>query len=91
MFGLRERSYAPGVALLPKGALDSKRTATAAVIVSFIGLIVIPVLTVPAMFLVGIGWHGAPRWARMTLIVSAILFAAYLVAVKPAAPVVHHG
>ena len=79
------------MALLPKGALDSKRTATAAVIIAFIGMIVIPVLAVPAMFLAGIGWRSAPRWARLTLIIGALLFAAYLVTLKPVAPVVHHG
>jgi hypothetical protein len=79
------------MALLPKGALQSKRTAQFAVIASIIGLAVIPVLTVPAMFLGGITWSGAPRWARMTLIIGAVLFVAYFVAFKPAGKVPHHG
>jgi hypothetical protein len=79
------------MAFIPKGALKSKRTATFAVIVSIIGLAVIPVLTVPAMFLAGISWKDAPRWARMTLVIGAVFFVAYAVALKPAAPVAHHG
>jgi hypothetical protein len=78
------------VALLPKGALKSKRTAQLAVAVSVVGLAVVPIITVPAMFLGGITWHSAPRWARMTLIVGAILFVAYFVAFKPAGQVPHH-
>ena len=89
--GLRAPSYARGVALLPKGALGSKRTATAAVIVSFIGLVTVPVLAIPAMFLVGIGWRSAPRWARTTLTVTALVAAAYLIALKPAGQIPHHG
>jgi hypothetical protein len=78
------------VALLPKGALQSKRTAQLAVALSVIGLAVAPIITVPAMFLGGITWHGAPRWARMTLIIGAILFVAYFVTFKPAGQVAHH-
>jgi len=88
--GLRAPSYARDVSLLPKGVLNSKRTATAAVIVSFIGLVTVPVLAVPAMFWVGIGWRSAPRWARMTLIGTALLAAVFLLALKPAAPIPHH-
>jgi len=79
------------VALFPKGALSSKRAATFAVIASVVGLLIIPVLTVPAMLVAGFGWRSAPRWTRMTLIVGAVLFAAYLVTVKPASPAVQHG
>lgn len=78
------RSYAQIVALIPRGALNSKRTATFAIIVSVIGLAVIPILTVPAMLIAGVTWKSAPTWTRLTLIVGAVLFAAYLVTVKPA-------
>jgi protein-S-isoprenylcysteine O-methyltransferase Ste14 len=78
------------MAFLPKGALESKRTAQLAVAASVIGLVVVPVLTVPAMFLGGITWSGAPRWARMTLIIGAVVFVAYFVAFKPAGQVPHH-
>lgn len=75
-----------GVALIPKGALSSKQTATFAVVASVVGLAMIPVLTVPAMLVAGFGWRSAPRWTRLTLILGAVLFAAYLVSVKPAPP-----
>jgi protein-S-isoprenylcysteine O-methyltransferase Ste14 len=78
------------MAFLPKGALQSKRTAQLAVVASLIGLVVVPVLTVPAMFLGGITWSGAPRWARMTLIIGAVVFVAYFAAFKPAGQVAHH-
>jgi protein-S-isoprenylcysteine O-methyltransferase Ste14 len=71
------------VALIPKRALQSKSTAILAIVVSVVGLIVIPILTLPAMFLTGVGWSSGPRWTRMTLVLGAILFAAYLIAVKP--------
>jgi len=83
------RSYSLTVALIPRGALNSKRTATFAVVVSVIGLAVIPILTIPAMLIAGVGWKSAPTWTRLTLIAGAVLFAAYLVALKPAAPVTH--
>ena len=79
------------MALIPKGALGSKRTATFAVVASGVGLLIIPVLTIPAMLVAGIGWRSAPRWARATLLIGAVLFAAYLVTVKPAAPPIQHG
>jgi hypothetical protein len=84
----QKRSYPVGVALIPKSALSSKQTATAAVVASVVGLVTIPVLTVPAMLVAGFGWRSAPRWTRLTLIAGAILFAAYLVKANPAA---HHG
>jgi hypothetical protein len=79
------------VALIPKGALRSKRTATFAVIASAVGLLLIPVLTIPAMLVAGFGWRSAPRWTRATLLIGAVLFAAYLVSVKQAAPPLQHG
>jgi hypothetical protein len=79
------------MAFIPESALKSKRTATFAVIVSIIGLAVIPVLTVPAMFLAGVSWRSAPRWTRMTLVIGAVFFVAYAVALKPAAPLPHNG
>jgi hypothetical protein len=71
------------VALIPKRALQSKSTAILALAVSVVGLAVIPILTLPAMLLAGVGWTSGPRWTRVTLVVGAILFAAYLIAVKP--------
>lgn len=75
-----------GVALIPKSALSSKQTATAAVVASVVGLVTVPVLTVPAMLVAGFGWRSAPRWTRMTLILGAVLFAAYLATVKTPPP-----
>jgi hypothetical protein len=72
------------MALIPRGALNSKRAATFAVIASVIGLAVIPVLTVPAMLIAGVSWRSAPLWTRITLIAGAVLFAAYLLTLKPA-------
>lgn len=79
------------MALIPKGALGSKRTATFAVIASAVGLLLIPVLTIPAMLVAGFGWRSAPRWTRATLLIGAVLFAAYLVSVKQATPPIQHG
>jgi predicted cation transporter len=79
------------VAFIPESALKSKRTAILAVILSIIGLAVIPILTVPAMFLAGVRWRSAPRWTRMTLVIGAVLVVAYTVAVKSAPPEPHHG
>jgi hypothetical protein len=53
--------------------------------------LLIPVLTIPAMLVAGFGWRSAPRWTRVTLVIGAVLFAAYLVSVKPAAPHLQHG
>jgi hypothetical protein len=77
------------VALIPRGALESKRTATFAIVVSVIGLAVIPVLTIPAMLIAGVSWKSAPAWTRLALIAGAVLFAAYLLTLKPAAPGTH--
>ncbi|HUZ26572.1 MAG TPA: hypothetical protein VMV07_22695 [Streptosporangiaceae bacterium] len=74
------------MALLPKGAFSSKRAAIFAVIVSAVGLAIVPVLTVPAMLLAGFAWHSAPRWTRVTLVIGGVIFAAYAIALKPAAP-----
>lgn len=87
---LRIPSYPQGVALIPKGVLGSKRAATFAVVASVVGLAVIPVVTVPAMLLAGFSWHSAPRWARATLIIGGVFFAAYLLALKPAGQTGHH-
>lgn len=70
------------MSLIPKGALNSKRTATFAVVASLAGLVLIPVVTIPAMLVAGFGWRSAPRWTRLTLVIGAVLFAAYLVTVK---------
>ena len=71
------------MALIPKRALQSKSTAVLALAVSVVGLAVVPILALPAMFVAGIGWRSGPRWTRVTLVLGAILFAAYLIAVKP--------
>jgi hypothetical protein len=84
------RSYAQCVALIPKGALSSKRAATAAVIISFVGLLVIPVITVPAMLVAGFAWRSAPRWTRLSLVIGPVIFAVYVLAIKTHAPVAQH-
>jgi hypothetical protein len=76
------------VAFSPKAALTSGRMAKPAVVLAIIGLLVIPILTIPAMLIAGFGWRAAPRWSRVTLVVGAVLFAAYLLSLHPAA---HHG
>lgn len=78
----RKRGYAQGVPLIPKGALSSKRAAAVAVIISFAGLLVIPVITVPAMIAAGFGWRSAPRWTRLSLIIGAVVFAVYVLGIK---------
>jgi protein-S-isoprenylcysteine O-methyltransferase Ste14 len=78
------------VALIPKSALSSKRAATIAVIVSLVGLLVIPVITVPVMLVAGFGWRSAPRWARLLLVIAAVVYAACVLTVKPHAPAAQH-
>ena len=78
------------MALIPKSALSSKRAATIAVIVSLVGLLVIPVITVPAMLIAGFGWRSAPWWARLLLVIGAVVFAACVLTVKPHAPAAQH-
>jgi hypothetical protein len=78
------------VTLIPKGALSSKRAATVAVIVSVVGLLVIPVITVPAMLLAGFGWRSAPRWTRLSLVIGAVVFVACVLVVKPQVPGAQH-
>ena len=77
----RRRSYAQGVALIPKGALGGKRAAAVAVIISFVGLLVIPVITMPAMLVGGFGWRSAPRWTRLSLLIGPVIFAVYVLAI----------
>jgi hypothetical protein len=79
-----------GVALIPKGALSSKRAATVAVIISFVGLLVIPVITLPAMLVAGFGWRSAPRWTRLSLVIAPVIFAVYVLAIKTHAPAAQH-
>ena len=71
------------MALIPKAALQSKSTGILAVIASVVGLAIIPILTLPARFLAGLGWSSGPRWTRITLVLGALLFAGYLLAAKP--------
>ncbi len=76
--------------IIPKGALSSKRAATVALIISFVGLLVIPVITVPTMLVAGFRWRSAPRWTRLSLVIGAAVFAAYVLAIKPHAPAAQH-
>jgi hypothetical protein len=78
------------VALIPKSALSSKRAVTVALIISLIGLLVVPVITVPAMLVAGFGWRSAPRWARLLLVIGALVLAACVLTVKPHAPAAQH-
>jgi Ca2+/H+ antiporter len=77
------------VALIPKGALSGKRAAAVTLIISFVGLLVIPVITVPAMLAAGFGWRSAPRWTRLSLVIGAVVFAVYVLAVKTQVPAAH--
>jgi hypothetical protein len=86
LFGAAIRSYSRSVALIPKVKVGGKPAGIVAILAAFIGLAVIPILTVAAMVLVGVAWKDAPRWTRVTLIVGAVLYVAYRVGVDhPAA------
>jgi hypothetical protein len=78
------------VALIPRNALSSKRAATAALIISVVGLVVIPVITIPAMLVAGFSWRSAPRWARLSLVIAPVIFAVYILAIKTHAPAAQH-
>ena len=75
--------------LIPKDALSGKRAAAAVVIISLAGLLVIPAVTVPAMLAAGFGWHSAPRWTRLSLVIGAAV-AIYVLTVRPYAPAARH-
>ena len=77
------------MARIPKVKVGGKPFGILAVIAAFIGLAVIPILTVAAMVLLGVGWTSAPRWTRVTLIVGAVLYVAYKVTTRSAPA--HHG
>lgn len=77
----RRRSYAQGVALIPKGVLSSKRAASVAVIISVVGLLVVPVIAMPAMLVAGFAWRSAPRWTRLSLVIGPVIFAVYVLAI----------
>lgn len=77
------------MALIPKVKVSGKPLGILAVIAAFIGLAVIPILAVAAMVLAGVGWTGAPRWTRVTLIVGAVLYVAYRATTRSAPA--HHG
>ena len=76
------------MALIPKVKVGGKPAGIIAVLAAFIGLAVIPILTVAAMVLVGVAWKDAPRWTRVTLILGAVLYVAYRVGVDH--PAVQH-
>ena len=86
---MRFSGYSRGVALIPKVRVSGKPAGVFAVIAAIVGLAVIPVLAVAAMVLVGVAWKDGPWWARLTLIVGAVLYVAFVVASKH--PAVHHG
>jgi hypothetical protein len=69
------------VALIPKVKVGGKPAGIVAVLAAFIGLVVIPILTVAAMVLVGVAWKDGPRWTRVTLILGAVLYVAYRIGV----------
>jgi hypothetical protein len=81
LFGAANRSYSRGVALIPKVKVGGKPAGIVAVLAAFIGLAVIPILTVAAMVLVGVAWKDGPRWTRVTLILGAVLYVAYRIGV----------
>lgn len=78
------------MALIPKGVLSSKRAATIAVIISLVGLLVVPVITMPAMLVAGFGWRSAPRWTRLSLVIGPVIFAVYVLAIKTHASAAPH-
>jgi hypothetical protein len=88
LFGAAIQSYSRSVALIPKVKVGGKPAGIVAILAAFIGLAVIPILTVAAMVLVGVAWKDAPRWTRVTLIAGAVLYVAYRVGVDH--PAVHH-
>jgi hypothetical protein len=55
-----------------------------------VGLLVIPVITMPAMLVAGFGWRSAPRWTRLSLVIGPVIFAIYVLAIKPHAPAAQH-
>lgn len=77
------------MALIPKVKVNGKPAGIFAVIAAVVGLAVIPILAVAAMVLVGVAWKDGPRWARLTLVIGAVLYVAFVVASKH--PAVHHG
>jgi hypothetical protein len=89
LFVMRFSSYSQGVALIPKVKVSGKPAGIFAVIAALVGLAVIPILAVAAMVLVGVAWKDGPRWARVTLVIGAVLYVAYVVASKH--PAVRHG
>jgi hypothetical protein len=88
LFVMRFSGYPQDVALIPKVKVSGKPAGIFAVIAALVGLAVIPILAVAAMVLVGVAWKDGPRWARLTLVIGAVLYVAYVVASKH--PAVHH-
>jgi hypothetical protein len=76
------------VALIPKVKVGGKPAGIGACIAAVVGLAVVPILAVAAMVLVGVAWKDGPRWARMTLLVGAVLYVAYAIVNKH--PAVRH-
>jgi hypothetical protein len=66
------------VAINTQKILGHKNAPVIALIVALLGLIIVPVLAVPAMVVGGITWRAAATWVRMTLVVGAIAFAYFM-------------
>jgi hypothetical protein len=78
------------VAVIPKVKVKPEHSAIFAIAVAVIGLLIIPVLTLPAMLITGVAWKAGKAWARITLVGGAVLILVIVVAGKHAA-VHHHG
>jgi hypothetical protein len=63
------------VAINTQKILGHKNAPIVALIVAVLGLVVVPVLTVPAMVVAGIVWKAAVTWIRVTLVVGGVAFA----------------
>jgi hypothetical protein len=73
LFPVPVTSYSQGVAGIPKLKVDPKQLAILAIVAAVIGLLINSVLTLLAMLVAGIGWRSGPRWARLTLVIGAVV------------------
>lgn len=77
------------MALIPKVKVSGRPASILAVITALVGLAIIPIIAAAAMVVVGISWKEGERWARVTLIIGAVLYVAFAIVDKH--PAVHHG
>ena len=77
------------MALIPKVKVSGRPASISAVIAALVGLAIVPVIAAAAMVLVGVTWKEGERWARVTLVIGAVLYVAFAIMNKH--PAVHHG